>query len=92
MSEIDEYYEHRSRPHNKQKFINEGDNDIMSVIDNFEKMKNTSIKQQDIIFCQGGSQNDFDSCGYQSDKQIKTSNVMGRKLSRKIQTEVRKRE
>ena len=44
MSEIDEYYEHRSLPNNKQKYLEDGDNDIMSVIDNFEKMKNTSIK------------------------------------------------
>lgn len=51
MSEIDDFYENRSMP--KKKRQNDHQSDVMSVIDNFEKMNNTSIRQKEIMFCHG---------------------------------------
>ena len=42
MSEIDDFYENRSMP--KKKRYDDHQSDVMSVIDNFEKMNNTSIR------------------------------------------------
>jgi hypothetical protein len=42
MSEIDDFYEQRSIPIKKK--YDDHQSDVMSVIDNFEKMNNTSIR------------------------------------------------
>ena len=64
----------------------------MSVIDNFEKMQNTSV-HQDLFSSKGRkSQNDNESVGYQSDANTKKSNLIQGRFQRKHKTEARKQE
>lgn len=79
----EDYYDQTIAPLKKTKKF-KVQSDVMSVIDNFEKMQNTSIHQE-LFSSKGGSksQNEYDSAGYLSDSQIKKNNLIEGRLSRK---------